>query len=93
MSSQDTKILVFNQFQKSDKVPSLIHADLESLIEKVHGCENNPPNSSTTKEGEHIPSAFSKSTISSLKSIENKLDVYSGKTVLRILKRASNGGN
>ena len=32
-------------------------------------------NSSTTKVGKHIPSGFSKSTISSFKSIENKYDL------------------
>ena len=36
-------------------------------------------NSSTTKVNEHIRSAFSVSTISSFRSIENKYDVYRGK--------------
>ena len=35
----------------------------------------NPQNSSTTKVGEHIPSGFPLSTISSFKSIENQSDV------------------
>ena len=42
-------------------------------------CKNNPGNSSATKVGEHIPSDFSISTISSFKSIENQHDVYKGK--------------
>ena len=29
MPSEDTKILEFNQFQKSDKAPFVIYADLE----------------------------------------------------------------
>ena len=33
MPSEDTKILEFNQYQKSDKVPFIIYADLECLIE------------------------------------------------------------
>ena len=33
MSSEDFKILEFNQYQKSDKIPCIINADLESLIE------------------------------------------------------------
>ena len=40
---------------------------------------NNPENSFTTIKSELIPSGFSMSTISSLKSIENKHDVYRGK--------------
>ena len=31
--SEDTKILEFNQYQKFDKAPFIIYADLECLIE------------------------------------------------------------
>ena len=79
MPSQDTKMLEFNQYQKSDKAPFVTYADLECSIEKINGCKNNPENSSTTKVSEHIPSGFSMSTISSTKSIENKHDVHRGK--------------
>ena len=54
MSSKDTKILEFNQYQKSDKVPFIIYADLECLIEKIDGCKDGPENSFTAKEREHI---------------------------------------
>ena len=55
MSSEDTKILEFNQYQKSDKAPITIYVDLECLIEKTDGCKNNLENSCTTKVSEHIP--------------------------------------
>ena len=42
MLSEDTKILEFNQYQKYDKVPFIIYADVECLIEKFDGCKNNP---------------------------------------------------
>ena len=42
MPSDDTKILEFNQYQKSDKAPFIIYADLECLIERVYGFKNNP---------------------------------------------------
>ena len=29
MPSEDTKILIFNQYQNSDKAPVIIYADLE----------------------------------------------------------------
>ena len=35
--SEDTKILEFYQYQKSDKTPFIIYANLESLTEKVDG--------------------------------------------------------
>ena len=81
MPSEDSKILKFSQYQKFDKAPFIIYADLEYIIEKIDGSKNNPENSSTTKVSEHIPSGFSMSTISSFRSIENKHDVYRVKIV------------
>ena len=83
MPSEDTKILEFNQYQKSDKAPFIIYAGLECIIEKIDGCKNNPENSSTTKINKHIPSGFSMTAISSFRSIENKHDVYSGKDYMK----------
>ena len=83
MSSEDTKILEFNQYQKSDKAPFIIYAELECIIEKIDGCKNNPGNLSTTKVSKHIPSGFSMPTKSSFRGIENKQDVYRGKNCLK----------
>ena len=47
--SEETKISEFSQYQKSNKAPFMIYADLEYLIEKIDGCKNNPENSSATK--------------------------------------------
>ena len=55
--SEDTKILEFNQCQKSAKAP-VLYADLECLIEQIDGCKNNPENSDTAKASEYIPSVF-----------------------------------
>ena len=63
MPSESNKIIKFNQYLKSDKMPCIIYAELESLIKKIDGCENNPENSSTTKIGEHIPCRYSMSRI------------------------------
>ena len=49
MLFEDTKILEFNQNQKSDKAPFLIYADLECIIEKINGCKNKPEHSSITR--------------------------------------------
>ena len=58
VSSKDTKVLEFDQYQKSEKAPFVIYADLKYLIEKIDGCKNNPENSSTTKISELIPPGF-----------------------------------
>ena len=78
MPFEDTKILEFNQYKKSDKVPSFIYVNLECIREKIDGCQNNSENSPTAKVSKHVPSGFSMSTISLFRSIENKHDVYRG---------------
>ena len=83
MPSEDTEILESNQYQKSDKALFIIYADLECIIQKINGCNNNPENSSIAKVSKHIPSSFSMSTISSFRSIENKNDVYRGKDCMK----------
>ena len=77
--SEDTKILEFNQYKKSDKTPFIIYADLECIIEKIDGFKNNPEHLFKIKVSKHVPSSFSMSTISLFRSIENKHDVYIGK--------------
>ena len=83
MSFEETKILEFNQHEKSDKAPFIIYADLQCIIEKIDGCKNIPENSSTTKVSEHIPSSSSMSIISSFRSIESEHAVYRGKDCIK----------
>ena len=59
MPPEKNNILEFNQYMKSDKMPYIIKAQIESLIEKKDGCENNPKNFSTPKIDEHIPYGYS----------------------------------
>ena len=91
MPINDTKILVFNQYQKLDKTPSNIYVDLESLINKMDRCKNNPQKLSTVKVREHIQPAFSMITPLSFKDTENKHDLHRGedytKKVSRILEK------
>ena len=74
MPSEDTKILEFNQYKKSDKAPFIISADFECIIEKIDEYKSNPGNSSTTKVSE-LTLGFSISTISSCRSKENKVKI------------------
>ena len=69
MLSKDNKILEFSQYQKSNKAPFIIYADLQSIIEKIDECKNNPENYSTAKVSKHVPSSFSLSTISLFRSM------------------------
>ena len=52
------EILKYNHGEKPMKVPFIIYADLESLINKVDTCRNNLGKSSTTKIRIHTPSGY-----------------------------------
>ena len=67
MPFEDTRILEFNQYQKSDKEPFIIKVDLECIIEKIDERKNNSEDS----------------TISLFRSIENKHDVYRSKDSMK----------
>ena len=42
MPNENNKILKYNHGEKSMKVPFIIYADFESLLEKIGTCHNNP---------------------------------------------------
>ena len=50
MTSEDTKVLEFNQYQKSDKSSFVIYENLQCLIEENDGCKNNPEKLPTAKK-------------------------------------------
>ena len=79
-SEKDNK---FNQHMKSDKMPYIIYADIESLIRKIYGCANNPEKFSAIKIGEHIRCGYSVSTIWGFDHIENKHTLYLGKDCMK----------
>ena len=59
ISEEDNKILKYNQGEKSMKVPFIIYADLESLLEKMNTRHNKPEKLSTTKTNTHKPFGYS----------------------------------
>ena len=61
------------------RTPFVIYADLESLLEKMNTCYNNPEKPSTTKANKHTPSSYSLLTHCSFDRKKNKLDYYRDK--------------
>ena len=49
MPTKDNNIIKYNQGENSIKLPFVIYADLECLVEKMSTCQNNPNESSTTE--------------------------------------------
>ena len=76
-------IIKYNHGEKSMKVPFIIYADLECLLEKMSTCINNPNESSTTKINKHTPSGYSTLTSCSFDKWKNKLNYYRGKDCMK----------
>ena len=83
MPEEDNNILKYKHGEKSMKVPFIIHAELESFLEKISACNNNPEKSSTAKINKHTPSGYSLFTHCSFNTKKNKFDCYRGKSYLK----------
>ena len=59
MPTKDNNTLKYNHGEKSTKLPFVIYADLECLLDKMSTCQNNPNKSSTIKINKHTPSHYS----------------------------------
>ena len=46
MPNENNKILKYNPGEKSLKIPFIIYADLECLLQKINTCKNNLEKSS-----------------------------------------------
>ena len=82
MPNEENRILKHNHGETSMKVPFIIYAELESLLEKMSTCHSPPEKSSTIKINEHTPSGCSLFTHCSFDLTKNKLDCYRGKTCM-----------
>ena len=76
MPNGNNKIIQYNHAEKSMKVPLIICLDLESLLEKMNICHDNPKKSSTTKINKHTLSGYSLLSHCSFDLTKNKLDCY-----------------
>ena len=65
------------------KVPFIIYADLEPLLEKMNTCHNNPQKSSTTIINKHTPSGYSLFTYCSFDTTKNKFNYNSGENCMK----------
>ena len=83
MPTKYNDIIKYNQGEKSIKLPFIIYADLECLLEKMSTCQNNPNESSTTEINKHTPSGYSLYTHCSFDKSKNKLDYYRGKNCMK----------
>ena len=58
MSTKDNNTIKYNQGEKSIKLPFVVYADLECLLEKIGTCQNNRNELSTTEINKHTIGLF-----------------------------------
>ena len=75
MPTKDDNIIKYNQGEKAIKLPFVVYADLECLLEKMSMCQNNP--------NKHVPSGDLLFTHCSFDKTKNKLDYYRGKDCMK----------
>ena len=84
MPNEGNKTLKYNHGEKSFKVPFIIYADLESLLEKRHSCQNSPKKSYTEKKAKHTPSSYSWITCCSFDASKNERGYYREKDCMEM---------
>ena len=85
MPDKDNNILKYNPGEKCMKVPFVICADLECLLENISSFHNDPNESSTTKINKHTPSGYSLYTHCSFDNTKNSLSHYRGQDCIEML--------
>ena len=87
MPTKNNNIIKYNHGEKSMKLPFVIYAHLECLLEKMSTCINNPNESSTTKINKHTPSGYSIFSHCSFDESKNKLNYYRGKDCMKTFSK------
>ena len=82
MLNKDNKILKYNHGENIMKVPFVIYADLECLLEKMHSYQNNFKKPYTGKKYMQTSSGYSLFTQCSFDSTKNMLDCCRGKNCM-----------
>ena len=76
-------ILKYISGEKYIMTPFVIYADLESILEKISDCENDPEKSSTIKVNKNISPSYSLFSHCLFDKTKNKLDYYRGKNCMK----------
>ena len=76
-------MLKYNHIEKSGRTPFIIYANLESLLEKMNACLNNPKKPSSTKINKGTSSGDSLFIHCSFERTKNKLDYYTDKSRMK----------
>ena len=84
MSDEDNNTLKYVPGRKSLKVPFIIYADTECLLQKTKSCRNIPEKLYSEKKAVHRPSGYSLLTCCSFDKSNNEQKYYRGKDYMKI---------
>ena len=83
MPEEGKNILEYIPGEKSVMTPFVIYADLQSILEKISICENDPEKPSSTKINKHTASGYSMFSHCLFDKSKNKFDYYRGNNCMR----------
>ena len=76
-------IVQYSDGQFQFKVPYIMYADFESILEPIQGLENNPRISSTRGINNHVPSGWCVCSEFAYGKVENPLKLYRGEDCVK----------
>ena len=84
IANEDKKFLTTTPGKNSLKVPFIICADIECLLQKINTCQNNHEKSYTEKKVVHKASVYSLITCCSFDKSENEREYYRGRDCMNM---------
>ncbi|KAK3101500.1 hypothetical protein FSP39_004054 [Pinctada imbricata] len=84
MPSEENKWLQFKEVKKQLKVPYVVYADFESILEQQYGCHPDPSKASTIKLARHIPSGFTYKVVGLNQELTEDHVTYRGPDTIKV---------
>ncbi|XP_048488462.1 uncharacterized protein LOC125491183 isoform X1 [Plutella xylostella] len=75
---KEGSFLQFKNYERKQNMPFVIYADLETMLVKYEGCENDPNIASTSTLQRHVPIAFAYQIVCTLDDSYDKFVSYRG---------------
>ncbi|KAK3095331.1 hypothetical protein FSP39_013326 [Pinctada imbricata] len=84
MPCEENKWLQFEEVKKQLKVPYVVYAHFESILEQQYGCQPDPSKASTIKLARHIPSGFTYKVVGLNQELTEDHVTYRGPDTIKV---------
>ncbi|KAK3101531.1 hypothetical protein FSP39_004239 [Pinctada imbricata] len=82
--SEENKWLQYEEVKKQLKVPYVVYADFESILEQQYGCQPDPSKASTIKLARHVPSGFTYKVVGINEELTEDHVTYRGPDTIKV---------